>query len=187
DEIILRAHTTVREKFPDTLLIIAPRHPVRGAEILELARKAGFSSALESAGRPVTKATDVWIADILGGLGLYYTFSDIVFVGDSLLDTSDGHNPMEAARLSSAILSGPNVASFTETYDILKRDGAAAVTDGEHELARDVISLLSDPRKLAEMRGRAFRSAEREAGVLERAREKLRPLLRTITDGGVIY
>jgi 3-deoxy-D-manno-octulosonic-acid transferase len=181
DEIILRAHRTIREKFKDALLIIAPRHPERGAKIVELSQKNGFSAALESARVPVTETTDVWIADILGGLGLYYAFSDIVFVGGSLLDSLDGHNPMEAARLASAILSGPNVASFTETYDILKRDGAVITASDERELAREVLSLLSDPRKLAEMRGRAFRSAKREAGVLERAKEKLRPLLKSMT------
>jgi 3-deoxy-D-manno-octulosonic-acid transferase len=187
DGIILRAHKTIREKFSDALLIIAPRHPERGTKILELAQKNGFSAALESAREPVTEATDVWIADILGGLGLYYTFSDIVFVGGSLLDTLDGHNPMEAARLASAILSGPNVASYTETYDILKRDGAVTVTSDEHELAREVTSLLSDPRKLAETRGRAFRSAERESLVLKRAKDILQPLLASLLgdDGGV--
>ncbi|MDR1137111.1 MAG: 3-deoxy-D-manno-octulosonic acid transferase [Synergistaceae bacterium] len=184
DEIILRAHKAVREKFPGALLIIAPRHPERGAKILELSRKTGFVSEVESSGARVTENTDVWIADILGGLGLYYAFSDIVFVGGSLLDTLDGHNPMEAARLETAVLSGPNVASFAETYDILKRDGAVIITEDEHELAREVVSLLSDPEKLAETRGRAFRSAEREAGVLERAAEKLGPLLASLTETG---
>jgi 3-deoxy-D-manno-octulosonic-acid transferase len=182
DEIILRAHRAIREKFKDALLIIAPRHPERGAKVLALARKSGFSAALESSRELVTGNTDVWIADILGGLGLYYAFSDIVFVGGSLLDNLDGHNPMEAARLESAILSGPNVASFTETYDILKRDGAVTIVSDEYELAREAISLMSDPRKLAEIRGRAFRSAEREAGVLERAKDILRPLLKSVTD-----
>jgi 3-deoxy-D-manno-octulosonic-acid transferase len=180
DEIILRAHKTIREKIGDALLIIAPRHPERGAKILELSRKAGFVSALESSGEPVTEVTGVWITDILGGLGLYYALSDVVFVGGSMLGTLDGHNPMEAARLASAVLSGPNVASFTETYDILKRDQAVIMVSDEHELAREVFSLLSDPVRLAEARGRAFRRAEREAGVLERAKEKLLPLLKSV-------
>ena len=108
-----------------------------------------------------------------------------MFVGGSLLDTLDGHNPMEAARLASAILSGPNGASFTETYDILKRDGAVTTVSDEHELAREVLSLLSDPRGLAETRGRALRSAERESRVLERAKDILRPLLASLpADGG---
>jgi 3-deoxy-D-manno-octulosonic-acid transferase len=183
DEIILRAHKAIREKFRNALLIIAPRHPERGPKILEMSRKSGFSSALESAREPVAETTDVWIADVLGGLGLYYAFSDIVFVGGSLLETLDGHNPMEAARLRSAILAGPHVASFTETYDILKRDGALITVSDERELARETLALLSDPLKLDETRNRAFRAAEREAGVSERVKDILRPLLASLLSG----
>jgi 3-deoxy-D-manno-octulosonic-acid transferase len=180
EEIALRAHATIRERIPEALLVLAPRHPNRGREALELAKAAGFESALESASEPLTKSTAVYISDALGGLGLYYAFSGVALIGGSLLETLDGHNPMEAARLGAAVLSGRNVASFLETYEILERENAVVMVDGETDLAEKVAGLLSDPEKLSALRETARQVAEREAAVLGRAENKLRAKLESI-------
>jgi len=177
EEIALSAHAAIREKFPDALLIIVPRHPNRGREVADLARGMSFETGMESSSDLITDATAVYVSDVLGGLGLYYAFSGLVFVGGSLLETMDGHNPMEAARLGAAVLSGRNVASFLETYDILERDDAVVMADDGESLTRNITGLLSDPAKLAELRDRALEVANREAAVIERAKEKLREQL----------
>jgi 3-deoxy-D-manno-octulosonic-acid transferase len=182
EELILRAHAAVRERVPGAMLVIAPRHPNRGREVLELARQK-FEPALESAADPVTKSTGVYVSDILGGLGLYYAYSGVAFIGGSLLDTLDGHNPMEAARLGAAVLSGRNVASFLETYGILERENAVIMVDDENDLARRVTALLSDGKMLSGLRRRALATAEREAAVLERAKERLRWRIESIVAG----
>ncbi|MDR1651988.1 MAG: hypothetical protein LBR87_09395 [Synergistaceae bacterium] len=179
EEIILGAHASVRRVVPDAMLIVIPRDPDRGSEVLDMARRAGFLSALESAGDQVTESTGVYVSDVLGGLGLYYAFSGLVFVGCSLLETMDGHNPMEAARLGAAILSGRNVASFQETYDMLKREDAVIMT-GKDDLAEKVAGLLSDKDKLEALRSRALEIAKNEAGVIDRTKEKLRERLEKI-------
>jgi 3-deoxy-D-manno-octulosonic-acid transferase len=176
EEIALRVHAAVREKIPGALLVIAPRHPNRGREIASMASAAGYETGLESE-RPITGSTAVYVSDVLGGLGLYYAYAGLVLVGGSLLETLDGHNPMEAAGLGAAVLSGPHVASFLETYDILKRDGAVVMVDGEDCLASEITDLLSNPARLAELRGRSLRVAKREAAVIDRAKEKLRKRL----------
>ena len=180
EEIVLRAHCVIREKFPDALLVIAPRHPNRGREVAALARGAGFETGLESASDKITNQTGVYVSDVLGGLGLYYAFSGLVFVGGSLFPPLDGHNPMEAARLGAAVMSGRNVASFLETYEILERAGAVTMTGYGDGLARNVTELLSNPGRLAELRGKALNTANREAAVIERAKERLRERLKEI-------
>jgi 3-deoxy-D-manno-octulosonic-acid transferase len=179
EELILRAHAAVRERIPDAMLVIAPRHPNRGREVWELARQ-GFESALESARDPVTKSTGVYVSDTLGGLGLYYAHSGVAFIGGSLLDTLDGHNPMEAARLGAAVLSGRNDTSFLETYEILERENAVAMVENEDGLAKQVTALLSDEKTLSDLRRRTLAVAEKEAAVLERAKERLKERLEAI-------
>ena len=183
DEHILKAHRTIRGKFPDALLVIAPRHPERGAEILELARSFGFAAALESSGEGITRQHGVYISDVLGGLAPYYKYFDAVFIGGSLFDGMDGQNPMEAARLGAGILSGPHVDSFLETYDILKRAGAVTMVQDANDLSEHIASLLSQPDPLNEMKARARSTAEREAAVLDRAKEKLRAKFRELGMG----
>ncbi|MDR3164507.1 MAG: hypothetical protein LBU13_02925 [Synergistaceae bacterium] len=184
DEHILKAHKTIRDKFPEALLVIAPRHPERGGEILELARSFGFAAALESSGDKIARPNSVYISDVLGGLAPYYKYFDIVFIGGSLLENMDGQNPMEAARLNTAILSGSNVDSFLETYDILKRADAVTMVTDAKSLSEQVASLLSQPALLTEMKARAKSTAEREAAVLDRAKGKLRAKFRELGIGG---
>jgi 3-deoxy-D-manno-octulosonic-acid transferase len=185
DEHILKAHREIRDKFPGALLVIAPRHPERGGEILELARSFGFAAALESSGDRISRSDGVYISDVLGGLGPYYKYFGVVFMGCSLLGGMDGQNPMEAARLETAILSGPHVDSFLETYDILKRADAVTMIPDASVLSEHVASLLSQPDLLSAMKARAKSTAEREAVVLDRAKEKLRAKFRELGIGNV--
>jgi 3-deoxy-D-manno-octulosonic-acid transferase len=183
DEHILKAHVTIRGKFPEALLVIAPRHPERGGEILRLARSFGFAASLESSGEGISRSDGVYITDVLGGLGTYYKYFEIVFIGGSLLGGMDGQNPMEAARLGAAILSGPHVDSFIETYDILKRAGAVTTVQDADGLSEHVASLLSDTALRVEMKSRAKSTAEREAAVIDRAKGKLRAKFRELGIG----
>ncbi|MDR1581131.1 MAG: 3-deoxy-D-manno-octulosonic acid transferase [Synergistaceae bacterium] len=183
EEHILSAHRAIRDKFPGALLVIVPRHPERGGEVLELARSFGFTASLESSGDKISRRHGVYISDILGGLGPYYKYFDIVFIGCSLLGNMDGQNPMEAARLGAAILSGPYVDSFIETYDIMKRSGAVTMLPGPDALSEKVAYLLSQPGMRAEMKIKAKSTAEREAAVLDRAKEKLRAKFRELGIG----
>ena len=119
EELCLSAFMTIKQRFPDCLMIIAPRHPARGEEIKSLVEANNLSAGLRSAGAKVTKNMDVYIANTMGELGLFYELSDIAFVGGSLVKWG-GHNPMEPARLHNVVLSGKYVHNFQETYDIMK-------------------------------------------------------------------
>lgn len=139
DELVLAAHTKLRKHFNDALLIIAPRHPERGEEIAQLAGGAprrGNGDAI--AGAPV------YVADTMGELGLFYAAAPAAFVAGSLLAHLKGHNPAEAAKVGSAIITGPYVESFQDVFDALfAADGATRVTNAE-ELATAVGNFWRD-------------------------------------------
>lgn len=104
------------------LLIIAPRDPSRGAEIAARVAEHGMTAALRSAGQgPVA---DVWIADTLGEMGLWYRLCPVTIIGGTFGPT-EGHNPWEPAALGSAILHGPRTANFAADFLALHQSAAA--------------------------------------------------------------
>lgn len=139
DEIVLAAHEILRREFPEALLIIAPRHPDRGANVATLANDAPLRSrGAEPNGAPV------YVADTLGELGTLYDLAPVSLVAGSLLPKLKGHNPIEPAKLGSAIITGPYVESFQDLFaELFAADGAARVTDAP-SLASEIARLWRD-------------------------------------------
>ena len=176
DGAVIEAHQRLRGNFPGLLTLIAPRHPERGPGVFELAAAAGLKAALRSRGEKLDAATDIYVADTMGELGLIYRLAPVVFIGGSLVKHG-GQNPIEAAKLGAAILHGPHVWNFTEIYDALDAaHGAAPVADADR-LASAFAALLND----AAARGRATDAARTTVdalgGALERTLESLEPYL----------
>ena len=165
DEFILAAHNVLKAEFPDLLTFIAPRHPDRGDEIYQLAGDKALAAVKRSSKLRIDLQTDIYIADTLGELGLFYRRCDIAFVGGSLTDKG-GHNPLEPARLGSAILHGPNTFNFAETYELLRNAGGSALVRNERELASAVKRLLSDKKTRIAMTDAARNTAETDKEVV---------------------
>lgn len=133
DEIVLSAFSQTPQALRP-LLVLAPRHPARGADILELARAAGFEARLRSKGEAPTGA-QVYVADTLGELGLWLRLARVAFIGGSLVSGVGGHNPLEPVRLGVPTLSGPHVASWRAAYDLLLGSGEVEIVCGTETLA----------------------------------------------------
>lgn len=144
------------------LLILAPRHPERGEAVAGLLSEAGLSFARRSEGKMPGRATDVWLADTLGEMGLWYRLAPIAFIGGSLVEVG-GHTPFEPIALGAAVLHGPHVANFAPVYAALDRAGGAIEISNAPELAATLRALLADPG-LAE--GLSARAHEVHAALL---------------------
>ena len=162
EEAVFSAHHTLKAIFPNLLTIVAPRHPARGEEVAALARGQGYAVRRRSKGEAIDAGTDVYVADTLGELGLFYRLSDIAFVGGGLTQKG-GHNPLEPARLGGAILHGPYTFNFVETYGEMRAAGGSALVRNDRELATAVRRLLSDDKTRKAMADAAQRAAEASA------------------------
>jgi 3-deoxy-D-manno-octulosonic-acid transferase len=160
DEIVLAAHKQLLAEFPNALLIVAPRHPERGATVSSLASEA----PLRSLNQPISDAP-IYVADTLGELGLLYNVAPIALVAGSLLPSLKGHNPIEPAKIGSAILSGPHVESFQDVFDGLFAAGGARRVSDAATLANAVASLWRDgaARETQVRAARAFAAQGAEA------------------------
>ncbi len=172
DAPVAEAHKKVKEKIPDLLTILAPRHPKRADEIEAILKQAGLSVARRSRKEDVTPETDVYLADTIGEMGLFYRLGRVAFVGGSLIEFG-GQNIIEPARLGKAVLCGPYMMNFREIVARAKSADAVSVVDGAQGLADALTALLTDEKLLATKQKNALEFATAESNVLDR----LMPLL----------
>lgn len=175
EEIVLGAHFRSRPALPLLSLLLVPRHPSRGDEVAALVRSRGLTVAQRSKGEPVTADTEVYLADTLGEMGLWYRIAPVSFVGGSLVDVG-GHNPFEPALLGSAIIFGPHVRNFIEGYRRLELAGAAVLVRNEAELSDAVIATLP-PDRAAEMAAAAWAACSEGAEVTDAVLDAVGTLL----------
>ncbi|MDB5444817.1 MAG: kdtA, partial [Phenylobacterium sp.] len=149
------------------LLVVAPRHPQRGDEIAALLSADGSELARRSRGEPVLRSTRIYLADTLGELGLFLRLARVVVMGGSFVDGVGGHNPLEAARLACAILTGPQVANAQEIYAEMTACGAAVQVADASALERELRRLTADPAAARSLGGAALAYAERQAAALD--------------------
>src|SRR5262249_51647475 len=116
-------HRRLAPRHSGLLTMIAPRHPIRGAEIAAMLTKMGLRVARRSTGGAITADLDIYLADTMGELGLFYRLAGIAFVGGSLVGRG-GHNPFEPARLDCAVLHGPDMTNCIGMAGALAAAGA---------------------------------------------------------------
>ncbi len=132
------------------LLIIAPRDPGRAAEIAARVAEHGMTATLRSEGKGPT--ADVWLADTLGEMGLWYRLCPVTIIGGTFGPT-EGHNPWEPAALGSAILHGPRIANFAADFTALHQSAAARLVQPDSlakALVEDHSALAGRARTLSE-------------------------------------
>ena len=176
EEQLAEAHGHLREEHPGLLTLLVPRHAERGDAIAKLLGDRGLYVAQRSRGEEPDGETDVFLADTMGELGLFYRLSEIAFVGGSLVPHG-GQNPLEPARLEAAILHGPHMQNFAPIVEALDQAGGARQVADASELADALHQLLNDSGKRRRMAEAARAVATAQEDVLERVLDALAPLL----------
>jgi len=174
------ADLIVKLSHKNALLIVVPHNPARGKEFENFLESKELKVALRSKGEKITSDTDVYIADTVGELGLFYKVADVAFVGGSLMPIYRGHNPFEAAHFGKPILSGPNVSSYREAYNLLEKEDAVIFVKDENELGNNVSRLLDDEELRNGYAERAHKIALREEGIINRIMDKVEPIIDAI-------
>src|SRR6202163_2896899 len=144
EDILLDAHRTLAGFFPSLLSVIVPRHPARGEAIARTVAASGLHVAQRSREEWPTATTDIYVADTMGEMGLFYRLAPIVFMGGSLVPHG-GQNPLEAVKLGASIIHGPHVFNFTDVYEALDGVGGAKRADTLEALVKQLGQLLVDP------------------------------------------
>ena len=113
---MLHAPARTLKAHPDARLIIAPRQPERGDEVARLIDKQGFRFVRRSADEMPSADQQIWLADTLGEMPLWYGAAPAALIAGSLIPDIGGHNPIEASQAGSAVISGEPTARFDDLY-----------------------------------------------------------------------
>jgi len=176
EEILAETHKTLAGFFPGLLTVIVPRHADRGEAVARTVEASGLHASLRSREQLPTAATDIYVADTMGELGLFYRLAPIVFMGGSLIEHG-GQNPIEAVKLGASIVHGPHVFNFTDVYEALDAAGGARRADSQEALVKQLGQLLADPKAREASLAASERVVEQLGGALERTLTALEPYL----------
>ena len=184
EEAIADVHVSMREKYPDLLTILVPRHPERGEEVATLLEDRWLATARRSSGAEPRAMVDVYVADTIGELGLFYRLCPFAFIGGSLTGIG-GHNPVEAANLDCAVIHGPHVHNFRDMFETFDMAGAAIEVADAGQLFARVDQLTATPALAKTMAAAGREVLGVNLGATDRAVAALAPIiaLRQAGDG----
>ncbi len=163
EAMILDIHSSLCKQYPNSLLIIVPRHSVRADEVVELLAKRNLSYQVRSQSNNIDSNAQVLLVDTMGELLLFYGVSDVAFIGGSLVPHG-GHNPIEAAVFSVPILIGPHDFNFSEIdLNLINNNGAIRVNNTE-ELQSTLIGIFNDSNRQHEIGENAHQYVQQSQG-----------------------
>lgn len=171
---VLAIHRGLRARWPDLLLLWAPRHPERFPRVLEQANAAGFRTATRRIAQWPDAGTEVFILDTLGELSAFYACADVAFVGGSLQPIG-GHNLLEPAAVGTPAVTGPHLHNFVEIAKRLKEAGALEVGADARAIQGLLEDLLADADARARMAGNGRALVEHGRGALARTLAMIAP------------
>lgn len=158
---LLDVFARLRTKFPDLVLIIAPRHPERFDEVEGLINKSGYECQRRTGLKGPVK--DVLLLDTIGELRSFYALCDIAFVGGSLVKVG-GHNLLEPAATKKPVIFSRYMFNFKEISEALIAEGGGVMVRDKGELYVQFDNLLSDKDHATRMGERAFSVIEMNSG-----------------------
>jgi 3-deoxy-D-manno-octulosonic-acid transferase len=144
EEMILDSIKALRSDLPLKMLI-APRHPERFNDVVQLIKQRGFEVIRRSENR--TDDVPIMILDTIGELAAVYEMADLVFIGGTL--RYSGHNPIEPAYYGKAIVSGPEYKNFRTVFEEFLSNDAIVVTEDITSSVRN-LAKNSERRKTLE-------------------------------------
>ncbi len=164
---LLTAHAKVLQRFPDALLLLAPRHPERFRAAAARCRAYGFNTRQRSEESLPGPDTQCFVVDTLGELLQFYASADVAFVAGSL-EPIGGHNTLEAAALGVPVLIGPHTFNFEEISERLLGAGAALRVEDAEALGQQLQRLLGQSALRAQMGTAGVATVAAQRGAVRR-------------------
>jgi len=155
EALMAQLHMALKPSVPELLTIIVPRHPHRGTQVANEVQR--YTKAVKRRGlgeMPVlggARHTDIYIADSLGELGLWYRLATVAVIGGSLVKHG-GHNPLESLKLGIPTLAGPYMYNFQDMLPSLIQAGLVTIAADLPTLTRTLQQLFTHPLEIEGMR-----------------------------------
>lgn len=176
ESLILKAHQQLLKTQPDALLILVPRHAARFDEVATFIEQSGLSWQKRSHQAAIKEQTQVYLADSLGEMMLWYALADIAFIGGSLVPFG-GHNILEPASVKTPVISGPHFHNLTSMFTPFIEEKAISIVNSSNELAEHLNNLFTKKEKAAQQSETAFNIMQNQTGALDATLQEISKLL----------
>jgi len=177
EEVVTESFCALKQEIPDLKLILVPRHAERGGDIASMLKKKGVTFVRKSVCASAAEPVDVLLADTTGEMLKLMSRADVVIMGKSLAGHDEGHNLLEPALLSKAIVTGHVLRNFRFILETLVRADALVAIAQDSDLTPRLRELFSDPAMRTELGRRAYEVVMRNCGATDRTIDALESLL----------
>ena len=177
EKTVVDSFQKINKKFPNALLVLAPRHPERISEIGNLIKEKGYSFVKRSETNSYMLKEKIILVDTIGELSKIYSVADVVFLGGSLVPIG-GHNLLEPAFLSKPIIIGQYTFKQQDMVEIFKKANAVIQVENGEQLKGKLIELLSSPEKRKKLGEKARNVVLSHPGATKRSFEAIEKMLR---------
>ncbi len=165
---LLTALKPYLEKHTDWLCIVVPRHPERFDEVYDIAENLNLKTQRRSLNQFIQVDTQVYLADSMGEMWLWYALSQACFVGGSLNEPGGGHNILEPMVLDVPTVIGPNYFNFQAIVDEFVQANAVAVGQSVDEVTQLLVRCLQDQAFAQQLSQHAIEVLNRNKGSLQK-------------------
>ena len=153
---------------PELLCIVVPRHPERFDEVFAVAQSLNLNTTRRSTGQSIQAHTQVYLADSMGEMWLWYALSNACFVGGSLNEPGGGHNILEPIALHVPTVLGKNYFNFQTIVDEFVQADAVKVVEDAEQAAAVLMTLLEDTEQANTLNQAAQKIMQLNTGSLKK-------------------
>lgn len=169
ENIIVDVYSKIKKEIQELKLIFVPRHlnkiktieTILKEKDIKYIKRTNISNRLN-----FIKDIDVLLVDTIGELLYFYSISDVIFVGGSLLKKFKGHNIIEPASLCKLVIFGQYIESFKEIANLLKKNNVGFEVKSSKELEEKLLYFLNNPEICKEIGKNAKKIIQANQGIV---------------------
>ena len=165
---LLSALQPYLQQHPELLCIVVPRHPERFDEVYQIAQNLNLQTNRRSQQQAIQADTQVFLADSMGELWLWYALSQVCFVGGSLNEPGGGHNILEPISLNVPTILGKNYFNFQTIVDEFIQANAVKVVENAEQAAVVLMQLLDNMEQAQQLNLAAQKIMQLNKGSLQK-------------------
>ncbi|ENW97819.1 3-deoxy-D-manno-octulosonic acid transferase [Acinetobacter sp. NIPH 298] len=152
---------------PNLLCIVVPRHPERFDEVYKVCQNLNLNTQRRSLGQRIEANTQVFLADSMGEMWLWYAMSQASFVGGSLNEPGGGHNILEPMVLNVPTVIGPRYFNFQSIVDEFVIARGILVGENAEQVTAQLLGCLDDSKQRQQLIEQAQVVLQRNQGSLQ--------------------
>lgn len=165
---ILEALAPYLKSDPDLVCIVVPRHPERFDEVFEISQNLDLVTHRRSMNHSIHASTQVYLADSMGELWLWYALSQVCFVGGSLNEPGGGHNILEPMVLNVPTVIGPRYFNFQTIVDEFIDENGVLIAQDAEQVVAIWMACLAEPDQAQQVVEQAHKVLQRNQGSLQK-------------------